>query len=158
MMCQRILKKKAGGSKKILEVKWDTFYVFWENSFWKRIFFGSLRWTSRKSLTNSQAATCHHLLVALESTHHFPVGASIRTHRAADIPKVGLTRGANPWSYRAQGGTWTQDLPKHPTRPLPVERNFFLDIKSYNNYVFFPPFFFHASFSGGACGEREIER
>ncbi len=24
--------------------------------------------------------------------------------------------------------------------------------------VFFPPFFFHASFSGGACGEREIER
>ena len=28
----------------------------------------------------------------------------------------------------------------------------------YGHRVFFPPFFFHASFSGGACGEREIER
>ena len=38
-----------------------------------------------KSLTNSQAATCHHLFVALGSTHHLPVGAraSFRTHRAA---------------------------------------------------------------------------
>ena len=51
--------------------------------FGKESFWGSFRWTSRKSLTNSQAATCHHLLVALGSTHHFPVGASIRTHRAA---------------------------------------------------------------------------
>jgi hypothetical protein len=51
--------------------------------FGKESFGGSFRWTSRKSFTNSQAATCHHLIVALESTHHFPVGASIRTHRAA---------------------------------------------------------------------------
>ena len=51
--------------------------------FGKEFFLGSFRWTSRKSLTNSQAATCHHLVVALGNTHHFPVGASIRTHHAA---------------------------------------------------------------------------
>ena len=82
-MCQRILKIMAGGSKKFWKRSGKPSVCSEKILFGKEFFLGSFRWTSLKSLTNSQAATCHHLFVALGSTHHFPVGASIRTHRAA---------------------------------------------------------------------------
>ena len=119
----------------------------------KRILFSSFRWNIPQVSTNSQAATCHHLFVALGSTHHFPVGASNRTRSQGRTNTGGQPVVVPPKEGLEPKSSLGTLLARFHSR-----ENIFLDIKSYYVLFCFSPLFSSTRHSPGACREREIER